>query len=254
MNKRKLVIANWKMNPVTRKESQNLFSQGKRTALKLKSTQVVICPPFIYLSILAGKGFSRYELGAQDVFWIGQGAYTGETSPLMLTECGVKYVIVGHSERRALGEDNQTVARKIHALLHAGITPVVCVGETDRDTSGLFLSILEEQIKESLQNIPRQKISRIILAYEPVWAIGKKAADAMKAQDLHETILFVRKVISKLYGRKIALTLSILYGGSAEPENVGELLHNGGINGFLVGHVSLSAENFTQLLKTVDAV
>lgn len=252
MRKRNLVIANWKMNPVTISGAKDLFTQTKRTALKLKRTTVVVCPPAIYLSVFSGKSTQQFLLGAQNTFWIQHGSYTGEISPAMLQKLGVKYCIVGHSERRRMGETNSDVSRKVAALLNEGIIPVICVGEESRDQSGVYLSVLEEQIIESLSGIPKSKIPRIILAYEPVWAIGKKAEDAMSSQDVHQTVLFIRKIMARVYGRKVGMDLAVIYGGSVEPGNIEELFTSSGIAGVLVGHASLSPKMMDQMLKTID--
>ncbi len=239
------------MNPQTLLEARKLFSTTKNTASRLKKTKVVVAPPFIFISSLAGTK-SRLYLGAQNVFWETRGAFTGEISPSMLSEMGVQYVIVGHSERRAIGETDEIVSKKLKTLIREEIIPILCVGESERDNHGHYLSFLSTQIKKSLAGIQKRNIKNIIIAYEPIWAIGKTASDAMDSHKLHETVLYIRKVLSEMYGRDIAKAVSIIYGGSAEPGNVAELMKNGNVMGFLVGHASLDVKGFSEILKIVD--
>ncbi|MCW9054509.1 MAG: triose-phosphate isomerase [Candidatus Pacebacteria bacterium] len=249
--RKKLIIANWKMNPQSAADAKRLFAEVKQMASKLAKVQTVIAPPSIYLPILSSlyRGH-RILLSAQNMFWEEKGSYTGEVSPKMLKDIGATYVILGHSERRAQGEDDQAVNRKVLAALKAGITPVVCVGESDRDhREGTHLTFLRSQITKALKGVSERQLVRIVIAYEPIWAIGKGEGAAMQPDELHETVLFIRKIITELYKKQVAFRLPVIYGGSVEPGNVATLLAEGEVDGLLVGHASLSAKSFNEILK-----
>jgi len=248
---KRLVIANWKMNPESLSEAKALFFKVNTHAKKLRRTTVVICPPALYISALSAKK-SKIFLGAQNVFWKVNGAHTGEIGASQLREAGAKFVIIGHSERRALGETDGDVSRKARAALSFSLVPIICVGESERDSHGAFLGALERQIRGSLSGIPKANFSEIILAYEPLWAIGKGVSYAMSARTLHETVIFLRKVLTSICGRNIADRVAILYGGSVDPKNAEELVADGNVRGFLVGGASLVAKKFTEILDIVD--
>lgn len=252
---KKIIIANWKMNPASTKEAISIFSPVKRTAGTLKNVQTIICPPFVHLSELNKKvSGHRCVLGGQDVFYENKGAYTGEVSTKMLTSLGIKYVIVGHSERRALGETNEDVNKKISAAMKNGLTPILCIGEKERDTDAKYLNFIRVQIKEALKNIPKNKISNIIIAYEPVWAIGSSDENADTSEGVFETVLFIRKVLSEIVINSRALDMSILYGGSVNKKNTESLLKEGGVQGLLVGGASLNANIFSAIIKIADKI
>lgn len=256
MKTRKIVVANWKMNPTSAKEAKMLFSQIKRKASILKKTSVVVAPPFAFLSLFSStkKALKNFSLGAQNTSWQSSGALTGEVSSPMLKDLGVSYVIVGHSERRVLGETDALVARKVASLLGERLLPILCIGEAERDQHGEYLSVLSNQIKSSLLGVSKRDIVNIVIAYEPVWAIGKTAKDAMDSHKLHETTLFIRKTLTEMYGRNIAEAVVIIYGGSVEPVNAPDLIKNGNVSGFLVGRASLSAKEFGNIIDAVEAV
>lgn len=252
---KRLLIANWKMNPESAAEARALFSAIKRIASTLRNVETVVAPPYVFLTELrhlyAGK---RIAFAGQDVFWEEKGAFTGEISPSMLKDAGAKYVIVGHSERRALGESDETVNRKAVAAIHAGLKAVIAVGESDRDhAEGTHLTILARQVESALRNVSGKMLSRVLVTYEPIWAIGKSAEDAMDPEELHETVLLIRKTLARKYGKVSAMKLPILYGGSVERENAQSLLVDGKVNGFLIGHASLSAEEFGGILRIADS-
>lgn len=211
-------------------------------------TQVVVCPPFTALAavgqVVAG---SRIGLGAQDLHWAKEGAYTGEVSAEMLRDIGCRYVIVGHSERRQyFGETDENVNRKILAALASDLTPIICVGETllERE-AGRAYTVVETQIKGALTGLRPEQVQELILAYEPVWAIGTgKTATPSQAEEMHAHI---RKTIALLFGAEIAHGVRILYGGSVKPENAEELLGRSEIDGALVGGSSLQADSFAAI-------
>ncbi len=241
------------MNPETSLEAGRLFAGVKEKATILKKTEVVIAPPFVFMP----KGFRKTKkvaLGAQDTFWGGTGAATGEVSTLQLKHLGVSHVIIGHSERRFLGESDAMVARKLGAVLADGMTPILCVGEQSRDSHGEYLGMVSKQIADSLANISNKDISQVIIAYEPLWAIGKNATGVIDAHGLHEMTIFIQKTLTTLYGREMAKKVRIIYGGSVDGKNVGELIARGNVTGFLVGRASLAVADFNAILSAVDSV
>ncbi len=249
----KFLIGNWKMNPQTVAEAEKLFKKIKPTAVRFKNTHVVLCPPTIFLGDIEPlyRG-EKISFGAQDIFWEMDGAYTGEISASQLVDAGVSYVLIGHSERRALGEDNESVKRKLEATLRHSLTPVLCVGETKRDHGGEYLSFITEQITSAFEDISVKDVSDVVIAYEPVWAIGKDEDDAMTAHELHQMSLFVRKILTNLYDAKTARKVSVIYGGSVKRENAEELISEGNIDGFLVGSASLDAEHFLDIGRIIE--
>lgn len=248
---KRLVVANWKMHPGTLAEARTLFRAVARKAARIRSSSVVICPPTLYLSdLVGGYGGTTVSFGAQDCSTEREeGSFTGEVSPRMLKRLGVSYVITGHSERRSRGETNKIVSKKVKAAITTGLTTILCVGETERDTDGKFLRWFEKEINESLEGVTRKDTNKLIVAYEPIWAIGRSAADAIVPAELHHMSLFIRKVLVKKFGRKYGSTIKILYGGSVEPGNSNVLIDEGGVDGFLVGHASLDSDMFVKILQ-----
>lgn len=247
---KKIVIANWKMNPQTLKEAKVISKGIVKACQKLKKTTVVIAPPFPFLAALSLS--KKVFLGSQDAFWGSVGAQTGEVSVSMLKSLKVSYVILGHSERRLLGETDAFVAKKILGALKAGITPIVCIGERERDNHGDYLSFIENQIRSTLQGISRKEIAKIVIAYEPVWAIGKTAAEAMDSRKLHEMTIFIHKTLVSMFGRENAEKVRLIYGGSVESSNAHDLIVNGNVSGFLVGHASLDPKGFGEIVRATD--
>ncbi len=246
-----LVIGNWKMNPQTKTLSVKLAERLKKDLLQVTGVEVVVAPPFVYLdSVSASKNSSKaFGMGAQDVHHAKLGAFTGEVSLSMLQSFGVTHVIIGHSERRRAGESDEAVNQKITAVLKAGLTGVVCVGEEKRDHGAHYLSFIEIQIRKALVKVPRAKLGQVVIAYEPIWAIG--TGDTATVEDVHEMKLFIEKTLSDLYGRNFAQKVRILYGGSVNGKNAHELFTQGMVDGFLVGGASLHADEFTQIAKSV---
>lgn len=249
---KRLVVANWKMNPASAAEARVLFNKTKLAGSKLEAVETVICPPFPYLGVFAHGGTTRVRLGAQSLFWANSARATGEVSPEQLSDLGISFVIVGHSERRAFGETNEVVARKLKATLAEGLTPVLCVGERERDAEGRYLDTLKAQLTASLAGTNRSQLRDIVIAYEPLWAIGKSARDAMNPRVVRETEIFIRKTLTDLFGAGEAREPRILYGGSVEEANTKAMLTDGGVDGLLVGHASLDAEGFIKMLKTAN--
>lgn len=252
MRRRKLIIGNWKMNPASLAEARALFGKVKRAAEKLERIETVLCPPFPYLGAFAHSGTARFFLGAQDVFWENSRRATGEVPPEMLADLGVSHVIVGHSERRALGETNEVVAKKTLAALKEGLRAIACVGEKERDSDGRFYAALKNQLAQSLSCVPRRYFLDLAIAYEPLFAIGKSAREAMTPRDICEISIFIRKALTDMYGAETALLPPILYGGSVEAANASAILKEGRVDGLLIGHASLVPEEITTILKNAD--
>ena len=251
MNNRgkKLIVGNWKMNPASLAEARQIFGAAKRVAAKIRRAEAVICPPFLYLTALAksAKGARNLALGVQNLFWETAGSYTGEISPAMVLNSGAKYAIVGHSERRVLGETDNQVAQKAVLALRIGLRPIVCLGESVRDEKGGYLGFLKNQIRNSLQGVSEKLLENLIIAYEPVWAIGGK--EAMKPEQVEETGIFIRKILADLYGQEAAFKVPILYGGSVDAKNAEAVVYQGNVQGLLIGRQSLEPESFKTILN-----
>lgn len=247
-----LVIGNWKMNPQTLEKAETLFVQCKKAMSSTGATVVSIAPPTIFivpLKKLSQK--SRVSMGAQDVFYEQAGAFTGMTALSMLKSVEVAYVIVGHSERRALKESNEVVALKAQAVLASGLIAVVCIGEKKRDAQGDYFGFVEDQLKAVIKNIPKSQVGRLVFAYEPVWAIG--TGKHATSEDVQEMKLFIQKILADHFGRNLVNKMRILYGGSVTADNAAELLETGKADGFLVGGSSLKPLEFATIIKIADA-
>lgn len=248
------------MNPTTLKEGKEIVKKIKKTASKLKKTETVICPPSIYISNLiplsAGQT-SGLKFGAQDVsrdnLPAGGGPYTGEISAVMLKNMGVKYVIIGHSERRAAGETDNIINKKIKATLEVDLGVIFCVGENNRDEEGHFLDFIKKEIEDGLHGVEKKFFKNIIIAYEPIWAIssGKKFLPD-DPNSVFKITIFIKKTLMPLAGNDAIRFVPILYGGSVTAENAEDFLKKGGVQGFLVGGKSLVPEEFNRILEIVD--
>ncbi len=249
--RKKIVIANWKMNPQTLLEAKRNFSIFKKTKRDDSGVTVVFCPPFIYLNELY-KSYtgSKIFFGAQDVFWQPEGSYTGEISLKMLQSVGARFVIVGHSERRALGENDMMVAQKLSAVLKSGMHAILCVGEGVRDMQGKYLHTIRDQILSALENVEKNLLKKLIIAYEPIWTIGA-GHQAIDNHELHQMILFIKKQLIEKYDRAIGEAVSVIYGGSVDSDNASELVLNSGADGLLVGRNSLNPGEFSKIISEV---
>ncbi len=250
----KLIVGNWKMNPSTIGKGQKLFLDiRKGLGRQYKDVEVVVAPPFPLISEMERLTPSRrIQLCAQDVSYEKEGAHTGEVSVSMLKSAGVSSVIVGHSERRAQGESDEVVQKKIQAALAGSLTVVLCVGEKKRDTHGHYLTMVEKQVTSALRDVSSSKLKRIVIAYEPIWAIG--TGKTATPEDAQEMLLFVKKVISDLYERSAAKRVRILYGGSVKPANAEALFTESDIDGFLVGGASLKASSFLSIIHAAHLI
>ena len=246
---RKVIIAgNWKMNK-TVAESAELAGTIKAALVGLRNIEVVLCPPYTSLSaVQTALSGSSIGLGGQDVFWEKEGAFTGEVSSAMLTSVGCAYVIIGHSERRALfHETNETVNKKVMAALKAGLTPIVCVGETLKERqSGKTFAVIKDHIENSLKGLTDDQILKTVIAYEPVWAIGTGInATPEQAEESHR---YIRELLTALHNKEVAESVRIQYGGSVNPGNIESLIREKDVDGALVGGASLKADSFIDIV------
>lgn len=244
--KKRLVIANWKQYVETPGEAKKFLAALKRRMPGLSGVEAWIAAPYTLIPALAGKG--AVKIGAQSLSAYSEGAHTGEVSAAMLRHAGAAFSLVGHSERRAAGEGAQAVHEQLVRAVEAGLTPVLCVGESERTPEGAHFNAIEEQLLSALRG-SQSLMGKLVVAYEPVWAIGKSGAEAMKPAELEETVIFIRKTLADSLGRTEALKVSILYGGSVEPENAAAFIAEGGINGLLVGRASAKNDSFLEILK-----
>jgi len=251
--RKKIVAGNWKMNNDL-KSSINLIS-GIKNGLEGKSisTKVIICPPFTSLetanALLKGTEIS---LGAQNMYYAESGAYTGEISAQMLKSVGCEYVIIGHSERRTIfKETDEIINLKLKAAIKNNLKPIFCIGETlEEREKGVTFKIIQHQINIGLQNISEEELKEVIIAYEPVWAIGTgKNATPEQAQEVHH---FIRELITKSFSLNAAENLIIQYGGSVKPENAGILMSQPDIDGALVGGACLDPESFIKIIMSAE--
>jgi len=247
---RNIVIAgNWKMYK-SNSEAKELVEELKNKTNDIIKTKMIVCPPFTALSMAAEmvKG-TNIQVGAQNMYWEEAGAFTGEVSPLMLNQLDVEYVIIGHSERRQFfGETDETVNRRIKAALDHDLKPIFCVGENlEEREAGRTTQVVSSQIKGGLAGVEGDFSNRMVIAYEPIWAIG--TGRVAEPEDANEVIRHIRAVVGSTNGPETAQGVRILYGGSVKPDNVQALMEEPEIDGALVGGASLQGDDFLQLIK-----
>jgi triosephosphate isomerase len=253
----KLIVANWKMNPQSLAEAKKLLNSIRKGIKKysniLKNVGIIICPPFVYLETLSKslktKNYQlKTNLGAQDLFWEEKGAFTGEISPKMLKNLEVEYAIVGHSERRKiLGETDEIINKKLKAAIKAKIKPILCIGETlEERKKGKTIKVLKQQLTKALNHLATQSLSHLILAYEPIWAIG--TGNPCKPEEAKEVLTFLKKLTQPL--SHLATQPLILYGGSVNSQNAKDYIKVG-FDGLLVGGASLIKKEFIGIIKSI---
>jgi triosephosphate isomerase (TIM) len=249
MGRLPFIAGNWKMNK-TVAEACDLVRELKAAIAGIEGVEVAIAPPFTALyAVRQELQDSAIHLAAQNFFWEEKGAYTGEVSPAMLKEVGCRYVIIGHSERRQLfSETDETVNRRIKAALGHGLKPIFCVGETLREREeGQTFPVIERQVEGGLKGIGEEGAKDLVVAYEPVWAIGTgKTATPQQAEEVHR---FIREKIERIYSRQVSEGIRIQYGGSVTPENIKGLMDQRDIDGALVGGASLKSETFSRIVR-----
>ena len=255
---KKLIVGNWKMNPQSVKEAETIFKNISLAVKNEKNVEIVICPPFPYLSPLRQLQSKiknrKVILGVQNVSYEISGAFTGEVSASMASDFGVKYAIVGHSERRAMGDTDSIVNKKINILLKTKITPILCVGESIRGEDSSYLTTVKEQLHSCLRGISNIQMKKIIIAYEPVWALSStfNRHDATP-HDFEEMKIYIRKILTDLYNRSTASSIDIIYGGSVNKDNALSFLEASAC-GLLPGKASLDAKNFSSIIKIASKV
>lgn len=248
-NRKPLIAGNWKMFK-TCTEAVETSRQLINLVKGISDKEMMIAPPYTALAAVAEtlKG-SQVLLGAQNLHWETEGAYTGEISASMLVSVGCRYVIIGHSERRQyFDETDTTVNKKITAAVNKDLIPIFCIGESEQEReSDLTFSVLDKQFKKGLEGLFADDLKTLVIAYEPVWAIGTgKTATSDQAQEVHK---FLRSLLSELFGQTLAGSTRILYGGSVKPDNIADLMERPDIDGALVGGASLNAETFSKIIK-----
>lgn len=253
--RKKIIAGNWKMN-VDFNEGVELFSEIRQLISNEISgkQEIVVCPPFIHISNLAqaAKADLRISIGAQNCHQAEGGAFTGEVSASMISSAGARYVIIGHSERRLyFSESNSLLAQKLDTALKNALIPIFCIGETlDQRNAGTYFEVIKNQISEAAFHLDEAEFSKLVLAYEPVWAIGTGlTATPEQAQEIHS---FIRSEVAEKYNETLADELTILYGGSCNPKNAAELFAQADIDGGLIGGASLKSRDFVDIIRALD--
>ena len=239
----------------TLKEGQDLAVGLRRELFQIEDLDIVVCPPYTLIAYLTDAlETSNILVGAQDCYWQDEGAFTGEVSCKMLKDAGAEYIIIGHSERRQFfGETNETVNKKVAAALQHSLLPIVCVGETlEQREKGLTFKVIEDHLQNGLKGIDAENMLKIVIAYEPVWAIGTgKTATSQQAEEVHK---YIRDLLNKMYNKEVASEVRIQYGGSVKPENITELMQQPDVDGALVGGASLKVDSFSEIVKKAGEV
>lgn len=246
--RRPIIAGNWKMNKTAKEAAQ--FMIELRDKVKDASCEVVICPPFTSLAqVLTLVEDTNIEVGAQNMHYEENGAFTGEISPLMLKELGVKYVILGHSERRQyFNEDDELINKKVKSAFIHGLTPILCVGELlEEREAGKTFEVIDKQLMEDLKDVEAENVAKMVIAYEPVWAIG--TGKTATAEDANEVIKYIRGKVREMFGDMAADEVRIQYGGSVKPSTIKEQMDQSDIDGALVGGASLKVEDFAAIVK-----
>lgn len=249
--RKKIIIANWKMNPATAGEAAELAEKIERAAAGGRRADIVVAPSFPYLTAV-GAVLSRARLGAQDAFWKESGPYTGEVSARQLKNLGVKYVLIGHSERRVnLGETDEMIAKKIAAVAATGMTAILCIGERHRTGNDIPTEV-GMQFKSALSGLKKSFVKNVVVCYEPVWAISTMpGARPAKPDDALRANIYIRKIIGGMFGPATGRGTRVIYGGSVNAKNIAGFLASGGMDGALVGAASLDPQEFARLIASV---
>lgn len=245
-----IVVANWKMHPATFREAKTLFEATKRIAESASRVSIVVAPPAIFLRELS-RGYKgrRIAFAVQNAHFEKEGAYTGETSLAEAKDAKAAYVIVGHGERRAMGETNDDTRRKMAAALVQRLTPILCVGERERASEGKHFDIVREQLKIGLADVPAAKLRSLYIMYEPLWAVG--SGHPVTPSHMLEMSIFIKKSLVAIYGEG-GHGVRILYGGSVDHTNARQMIDEADVAGFIVGGASLDAEKFKALIGAIE--
>lgn len=243
-----LIVANWKAYVGDMVKTKRLFAVSKRLA-RATGFNIVLAPPAPLLGALAARNKSAVAFSAQDISATTGGAKTGEATAAAFAASGATYAIVGHSERRAAGDTDTIVAEKLARAFANGLTPILCVGERERDGEGRYLAFLREELTAALTQLTPNERTKVIIAYEPMWAVGETVLGAITPDDLAEMVLYIRKVLAEFLPGKNPYRSLILYGGSIEPENIRALAKGSSVDGFLIGRASVEPDTFALLVK-----
>ena len=244
-----ILVANWKMNPATMRDAKKLFDATKKVADSAKNVTLIVAPPSIFLRELRAKyKGKRIAFAIQHANADGAGAHTGDISLLQAKDAGAQYAIVGHSEQRAKAETNEETGKVVAAALASGLTPILCVGERARSQSGEHFNFVKEQLRAGFASVEPNKVTKVLIAYEPVWAIGGE--QTMSPRDMHEMSIFICKTLVGLKG-DVGMNVKILYGAAVNESNTIPMLQESGVAGLLVGHVSIDATRFSALINLI---
>lgn len=244
-------VANWKMYVGSPKEAAAILKATTGAMRGKKDVETVICPPALFLTELK-KGYrGPVVFGVQDVFAESKGPWTGGQSAGMASLIGAEYAIVGHSERRALGDTDVVVEKKLKHVLAEGMRAILCIGERERDRGGDYFGFIEQELTSALRTVSKKDIKKLIIAYEPIFAIGKSADEALTPAGVEEMVIFIRKTLAGLFGHEHVKGVPILYGGAVEPANAGSLAGAHGLAGFLVGHASVRPNDITEIIRAL---
>ncbi len=250
---KRIVVANWKENPLTLDDAKYTVQGIRTTVRKALHVEVVLAPPVVFIPELT-KWCKKpgFFWGAQTVSHEKQGPYTGEISTDMLKPYGVTHILIGHSERRALGETSEVVAVKVLRTVRAGMKAVLCIGERERRADGAYMHEVRDQLLSALSPLTERELSRLFIAYEPLWTIGKLAEEAITPDALLEMTLYIKKLITEKYSRKAARKVQVLYGGAVKADNAARFIKEGGVEGLLVGSASLTPMEFSAIINNVN--
>lgn len=257
--KKLLIVANWKMTPGTLLEAKKKaigfkaiskkYQKVPRSSVKI---DVLVCPPYLYIIELANTfKSSPAKVGAQDVSVFDGGSKTGEVGSTMIHSLGAEYTIVGHSERRAAGDTDEIVSVKLGQVLRTKMNAILCIGESVRDGEAHYLEEIKRQMKESLARMSNSDFSRLVIAYEPIWAIGNQDNIALSGHELHQMVIYIRKVLKDLYNESVSSAVKVLYGGSVTPENTEDIIWNGEVDGLLIGRASFEPKSYDEICKAI---
>ncbi len=245
-----IIATNWKAYVESKEKAKKLFALAKRLASH-STHEFIISPPMPFLGFLADKNHSKVSFMAQDISSTVGGAKTGEITSAVAREAGATYALIGHSERRAIGEDNTLITQKLQHALAQGLKPILCIGERERDVDGEYLAFLREEIASVYATLSQKERLQIIIAYEPIWAIGKTSTESITVTDLTEMILYIRKVLSDFLSGRGASCTPVLYGGSVDTDNARALAEGSGIDGFLIGRAGVELDSFSELVRAL---
>lgn len=244
-----IIVANWKMHPATSRDAKKLFDGVKKAIAPHKSMTVIVAPPALYVRELS-KARGRVALAAQSARPETEGAFTGSVSLSQMKDAHCAYAIIGHAERRAAGETNEETSAQLQAALALGLAPILCIGEKERSADGRHFALVKEQLRAGFAGVKPASIKKLMIAYEPVWAIG--AAKPMTARDMHEMSIFIRKTMVELLG-SAAMDVRILYGGAVDATNAREMVIEAQVHGLLVGRASVELSEFKALVASLAA-